>query len=165
MREAGNLRKEWRLKGAARAAENKTPMGRRPLFLGVFALFVFSLGFVSAGFTARETLEQRDAAQANLRVSQLQNRLATAALNARRGAFEPARLAASDFFTDLRAELERPECAFGAAQRAAVEPVLSERDAVVTLLARNDRAAGERLTDLYLEYVRAVNPSAAPRPQ
>jgi len=45
-----------------------------------------------------------------------------------------------------------------------VQPILSERDDVITLLARSDGAATERLTDLYLAYVAAVNPPVQKTP-
>jgi hypothetical protein len=156
MQEAGNLRKELKTK-----LEDKSgsPFWRRLAVYGAFLILVFLLGFVPSRLSERETLRQRDAAQANLRLSQLQNRLATAAISARRGEYEPARLAASDFFTDLRAEFDRPQSGFSAAQREALRPILDERDQLITLLARNDGQAVERLADLYINYARAVNPS------
>jgi hypothetical protein len=137
---------------------------KRIALWGGLLLFMFMLGFVPPWLSGRETLRQRDAAQANLRLSQLQNRLATAALNARRGEYEPARNAASDFFTDLRAEVDREESGFNRRQHKAVKAILTQRDEVITLLARSDAAAVERLTDLYLNYVQATNPSALKTP-
>lgn len=127
---------------------------------GLFLVFAFLLGFLPNWLSGRETLRQRDAAQANLRLSQLQNRLATAAINAGNGEYETARIAASNFFSDLRAEVERRESGFNNGQREAVQTVLAERDEVIELLARFDPAAVERLSDLYLNYVKAVNTPA-----
>jgi hypothetical protein len=126
---------------------------------GALFLFTFLLGFVAGWRSSRETSRQRDAAQANLRLSQLQNRLGTAAMNARRGNYEPARIAASDFFTDLRAEVNHQESGFSTRQLEAVKPLLAERDRVITLLARSDPAAVEQLTDMYLAYVQALSVS------
>lgn len=164
MQEARDLRKEMNLEVAADSKKRKSSFWQLVVVFGASLIFVFFLGLIPAWLSERETARQRDAAQANLRLSQLQNRLATAAINARRGEYEPARVAASDFFTDLRAEVDRQESAFDKRQREAVQPVLNERDELITLLARYDQAAAERLTDLYLNYVQAVNP-AAQKPQ
>lgn len=164
MQEARDLRKEMSLEVAADSKKRKSSFWQLVVVFGASLIFVFLLGLIPAWLSERETARQRDAAQANLRLSQLQNRLATAAINARRGEYEPARVAASDFFTDLRAEIDRHESAFSIRQREAVQPVLDDRDELITLLARYDQAAAERLMDLYLNYVQAVNP-AAQKPQ
>jgi len=159
MQEARNIRKEINWEAAPGSVNLKTSLLKRAALWGTLLFFGFILGFVPVWVSSREGARQRDAAQANLRVSQLQNRLATAAMHARRGDYEAARLATSDFFTDLRAELNRQESGFTTKQREAVQPILSERDAVIMLLARSDGAATDRLTQLYLAYVAAVTPS------
>jgi len=162
MQEARDFRKAIGLEAVTDS--DKPALLKRIALWGGLLFFIFTLGFVPPWLSGRETLRQRDAAQANLRRSQLQNRLATASINARRGEYESARGAASDFFTDLRAEVDRQESGFNWRQREAVKPILTERDEVITLLARSDPAAGERLTDLYINYVQAINPSAAKTP-
>jgi hypothetical protein len=130
--------------------------------LAVYAaalLIAFLLGLVPMWMSKGDTARQRDAAQANLRLSQLQNRLATAAVYARRGEYEPARLAASDFYTELRTETTRSKSALQPAQMESVMPILEQRDEVITLLARDDQAAGERLADLYLSFIQSLNPA------
>lgn len=150
---------------AGSAAEKKrTSYSRRIAVTVALLIFAFLLGSVPARLSEREAARQRDAAQLNLRISRLQNRLATAAINARRGEYEPARIAASDFFTDLRAEIARRESAFSTAQREAVKPILDERDELITMLARADGAAVERFMDLYLKYTQAISPPP-PKPQ
>jgi len=162
MQQARDLQKELSLKTKTKSGDKiSASPWLRPVIYGAFVILVFLLGFVPARLSERESLRQRDAAQANLRLSQLQNRLATAAISARRGEYEPARLATSDFFTDLRAEFDRPQSAFNGGQREALQPILDERDQLITLLARNDASAVERLADLYVNYARAVNPSPA----
>jgi len=133
---------------------------RRLLVILALLAIAFLAGLIPQWLSAREMSKQLNAAQGNLRLSQLQNRLGSAAINARRGEYEPARIAASDFFTDLRAELERRETTFNANQREAMEPLLNERDEIITQLARYDAGAGDNLANLYLSYARAVNPSA-----
>lgn len=160
MTKAENLQREGSLEIRSEAEKLKTPIWKLILIFAGLLLLAYLLGLIPAWFSERETARQRDAAQANLRISQMQNRLATAAINARRGEYEPARVAASDFFTDLRAEADRSESAFSTAQRDAVLSLLNQRDELITLLARYDQAAAERLMDLYLSYKEAVDPSA-----
>lgn len=164
MQETRDFRKEINLEAVTDSDKKESSFLKLIALWSGLLLFMFTLGFVPPWLSGRETLRQRDAAQSNLRLSQLQNRLATAALNARRGEYEPARVAASDFFTDLRAEVDRQESGFNRRQREAVKPILAERDEVITLLARSDAAAVERLTDLYLNYVQAINPPGAKTP-
>lgn len=130
--------------------------------IGIFAGVLFAaflLGLIPMWLSAREAAAQRDVAQERLRLSQLQNRLATSVIDARRGEYEPARQAASDFFTDLRTEIDRSRSSLSSQQREAVLPMLSQRDELITLLARNDPAAVDRLSDLYVVYRQTVNPS------
>ncbi len=157
MQEAKNSKRENILE-VATDENNKNSFWKRIAFFGGLLIFVFLLGLIPVWLSERETARQRDAAQANLRLSQLQNRLATAAINARIGEYEPARVAASDFFTDLRAEVDREESAFTVQQREAVKPILNERDDMITLLARHDQAAVGRFMDLYLSYTQAISP-------
>ena len=86
-------------------------------------------------------------------LAQTQNSLASSVIDARRGDYEPARLAASQFFTSLLAEVNKgDDSALNAAQRAAVQPLFSQRDEIITLLARSDPAAADRLSDLFASY-------------
>jgi hypothetical protein len=105
----------------------------------------------------RGAAAQRDAARRELRLSQTQVTLASAAIDARRGEYETARQTASDFFTALRTELDAGEDSpFSPRQREAATPLLERRDDIITLLARSDPASAERLSDLYVSYRAAV---------
>lgn len=103
---------------------------------------------------------ERDAAQQTLRLTQAENTLASAAILARRGDYEPAREAASTFYTNLRAELDRGDSLFSPSQREMVQPLLAQRDQMITLLARADPAVAERLSDAYLTHRRAMGTQA-----
>ncbi|HEX7316949.1 MAG TPA: hypothetical protein VF297_23810 [Pyrinomonadaceae bacterium] len=130
---------------------------RAGIYFGV-ALFVFLLGLVPMWLKAREASGQRDAARRELRLSRTQGTLASAAIDARRGEYETARQTASDFFTTLRGELDAgEESPLNARQRTAAAPLLASRDDIITLLARSDPAAADRLSDLYVSYRAAVN--------
>jgi hypothetical protein len=135
---------------------------RRILLYAAILLVVFLLGLVPMWMTARGHARERDAAQAALRISTLQNNLANAAIDARRGEYEPARQAASDFFTNLRAETDRGrDSAFNEAQQGNLRSIFDTRDDTITLLARNDPASADRLVDLYVKYRQAVGGAPA----
>jgi hypothetical protein len=116
----------------------------------VFAAFL--LGFLPMWLVARTRGNERNAAQQALRLAQIENALATATIQARRGDYEPARTAASTFYTNLRAELDRADSGFAVPSRDALQAVLAERDQMITLLARSDPAAAERLANTYISY-------------
>jgi hypothetical protein len=101
---------------------------------------------------ARTRANERDVVQQALRLTQLENGLAAAAIQARRGDYEPAREAASTFYTNLRAELDRSPSAFTLPQREMMQSLLTQRDQLITLLAHADPAVAERLADAYVSY-------------
>lgn len=53
--------------------------------------------------------------------------------------------------------MESETGAFNAKQLAAAQPILAQRDETITLLARNDAAAVDRLTDLYFAFMQMKN--------
>jgi hypothetical protein len=88
----------------------------------------------------------------------LQNNLASAVIDARRGDYEPARQTASQFFTSLRAEIDKGNTSnFTQAQREGMQPLFAGRDELITLLARSDPASAERLSDLFVVYRKIMN--------
>ena len=81
----------------------------------------------------------------------MENTLASAAIDARRGDYEPARQSASNFFTSLRAEIDKGNDSFlSRTQIAELQPVLAPRDEIITLVSRSDPASADRLSDLYV---------------
>ena len=120
----------------------------------VFAAFL--LGFGPMWLVARTRADERNAAQQALRLSQIENALAAATIQARRGDYEPARAAASTFYTTLRAELDRADSGFAVPSRDALQALLTERDQMITLLARSDPAVAERLANTYISYRQAA---------
>lgn len=130
---------------------------RRVILYGALLLGAFLLGLVPMWMTARERGRELIAAQIALRISTLQNTLASAAIDARQGRYEPARQAASEFFTNLRTELDRGrDSIFTEAQQNVLRPVFDTRDDTITLLARGDPASSDRLTELYNTYRQAI---------
>jgi hypothetical protein len=142
--------------GATRGFTVPVTLKRVGVYLAA-ALLIFLLGLVPMWLKARGAASQRDAARRELRLSRTQVTLASAAIDARRGEYETARQTASDFFTSLRAELDAgQESSLTARQREATAPLLGRRDEIITLLARSDPAAAERLSELYVSYRAAV---------
>ena len=112
-----------------------------------------------------QAIRQLQSSQREARLRQTQNQIASAAIDARRGDYEPARQAISNFFTQLGAETNQSEDSiFTAEQRERLKPLLLQRDEVITLLARSDPAAADRLTDLYVVYRRESNSALPPAP-
>ncbi len=128
------------------------PWRRIALYATLSAGF-FLLGFVPMWWWGNNAIEQRDVAQREVRLSQLQNTLAAAMVDAQRGEYEPARQLTSDFYTNLRSQTDAANASiFTPTQRETLRPLLAERDEVITLLARSDRAAVDRLFAIYSSY-------------
>lgn len=135
------------------SAKNQSSALKRIGIYAAILVAVFLLGLIPMWLSARERSSERDAAQRSLRVSQMQNRLASAAIDARRGEYEQARNAASDFFTNLRTEVDRTQDrALTTDQNTRAETILATRDDIITLLARNDPASVDRLSDAYVAF-------------
>ena len=130
---------------------------RRLILYATVLLVVFLVGLVPMWLRSRTYARERDAAQASLQISNLQNMLANSAIDARRGEYEPARQAASDFFTKLGTEMARgSDSVFNEAQRNALRSMFERRDDLITLLARSDPASADRLVDFYTKYRQAT---------
>src|ERR1041384_4832165 len=122
------------------------------------SLGFFLLGFVPMWLRAGDAVEQRDVAQREVRLRQLQDTLATAMVDVHRGEYEPARQATSDFYTNLRHQIDAGNASiFTVSQREKLRPLLAERDEVITLLARSDPAAVDRLFSIYSTYKKLNN--------
>jgi len=131
---------------------------RRVTIYAVLVLVAFLLGVVPMWLKYRECSVTLSEAEQQLGLARRQNTLASAVIDARRGDYEPARLAASGFFTSLRAETDRGnESALSQAQPEGVQVLFNQRDEIITLLARGDPAAADRLSDLYVSYREIIN--------
>jgi len=140
-----------------RGSHKSTHVMRRLIIYAGVLLVVFLLGLVPMWLQARASAGRLADAERRLTLVGMQNNLASAAFDARRGDYEPSRQAASQFFTSLRAEIDKGATSdFTQAQRAGVQPLLAGRDEVITLLARSDPASADRLSELYVAYRKAV---------
>jgi hypothetical protein len=134
-----------------------TPVARRFIIYGAVLLVVFLLGFVPMWLKARQCAGSLAEADRRLFLVRVEHDLATAAIDARRGEYEPARQAASQFFTSVRAEIDEGDASdLTQAQRQGVTPLLASRDELITLLARGDPASADRLSELYVKYRAAM---------
>ena len=131
---------------------------RRLFIYAVLLLVVFLFGFVPMWLKCREYSSSLTETSHQLSIARIENALASAVIDARRGDYEPARQAASNFFTSLRAETDRGnDSAFSQTQRDGLLPLFVRRDETITLLARNEPVSADRLSDLYVSYRKIMN--------
>ena len=135
-----------------------TALMRRGIIYVTLLIVTFLLGFVPMWLKSRECSGNLSEVENQLNLARIQNSLASAVIDARRGDYESARQSASDFFTSLRevTELEA-ELGLSQAQKESMQLLLNERDGIITLLARGDLASADRLSDLYVAYQEIMN--------
>jgi hypothetical protein len=86
------------------------------------------------------------------------NNLSESVIDARSGDYEPARQAASEFFTALRTQVDKEENQiFTTNHRQSLRGLLTQRDDIITILARDDAAAADRLSDFYVAYLKIMS--------
>lgn len=116
-------------------------------------ILAFLIGYVPMLLKSADCSNSLSAATRQLTLAGAQNNLASAAIDARRGDYESARQSASIFFTSLQAEVSKEaDSSLSQAQKAAAGPLSGRRDEIISLLARNDPAATEQLSDLYVSF-------------
>jgi Na+-transporting NADH:ubiquinone oxidoreductase subunit NqrC len=131
---------------------------QRYLIYAAVLLIVFLLGLVPMWLKSRTAANSLADAQHQLALAKMQNDLASAVIDARRGDYEPARQALSRFFTSLRADLDQGNSSnYTDAQRNSLQSMFAGRDELITLLARSDPAAADRLSDMFLAYRKTMN--------
>lgn len=131
---------------------------RRFVLYVALLLLAFLLGFVPMWLKSRACASRLAKAERQSSLARMENSLVSAAMDARRGDFETARVAASDFFTALRAATSTDvDSAFSQAQKDGAQPLLAQRDQIITLLSRGDVASEDLLSDLYVSYRELVN--------
>jgi len=138
---------------AARKPLKTTHFMRRVILYASLALVFFLLGFFPTWLKSRESSAGLAAARQQISLASIQNAAGLAAISAQRGDYEPALQATSSFFAGLRAESgKRSGSALTPAQIAAVEPLFTQQDELIALLARRDPASAAKLSDLYASY-------------
>ena len=127
---------------------------RYAIYAGVL-LVVFLLGLIPMWLKARTAANSLTETEHQLTLCKMQSDLGSAVIDARRGDYEPARQALSRFFTSLSAE--RDSSNYTEAQRNNLQPLFASRDELITLLARNDPASADKLSDLFVAYRKTMN--------
>jgi hypothetical protein len=123
----------------------------------VVILAAFLIGFIPMWLKAHENASKLAGVERELQVSRMQNTFASAVIDARRGDYEQARQGASQFFASLGAESDLgSNSALTQTQREGLHSLFTGRDDLITLLARGDPAAADRLSDLYVAYREAM---------
>ena len=135
-----------------------TSSSRRVIIYAGVLIVIFLLGFIPMWLKARERAASLAQSEHQLILVRMQSNLASAVIDARRGEYEPARKEASQFFTELRAEIDKGATSnLTQSQRDGVQQLLAGRDEIITLLARSDPASADRLSDLYVSYRKIMN--------
>ncbi|MBA3767996.1 MAG: hypothetical protein H0W99_13640 [Acidobacteria bacterium] len=135
-----------------------TSLSGRVVIYAAVLIVVFLLGFIPMWLKARERAASLAQSEHQLTLVRMQNNLASAVIDARRGDYEPARQETSQFFNALRAEVDKGDASnLTQSQRDGVQQLLAGRDDLITLLARSDPASADRLSDLYLSYRKIMN--------
>jgi hypothetical protein len=131
---------------------------RRFVIYVALLLLAFLLGLVPMWWVNSRCSSSLAEAERQTSLARMENSLASAAIYAERGDYETARLAASDFFTALRTVTANGvDSGLSEAEIAGLQPLLTRRDEIVTLLARGDTASADLLSDLYVSYRELVN--------
>jgi hypothetical protein len=122
-------------------------------------LAAFLAGLVPMWLKSSRLEGELDRSRRQLRREQIELKLARAVLDARHGDYEGARKGMESFFNVLTAELD---LGIGSALSENafydLQPLLDERDEIITLLARGDPAAVGRLAEAYVLFRQASGP-------
>jgi len=112
---------------------------------------VFLLGFLPQWLKARDEAAGRVKAERALTLMRMVKDLGSAAIDARRGQYEAARLETSSFFTAAAFEIDqREKSPLSKQQLETLAPLLASRDELITMLARSDAASADRLSNLFV---------------
>ena len=126
---------------------------RRWLIWPALIAAAFLVGLLPMWWSKSNVSAELDRTNLELRRQEHLNTLSAAAVYARRGEYETARQSASQFFTDMQAELDNAESkTLTPQERTQLPQLLASRDDIITLLSRADPASAERLSDIYVEY-------------
>jgi hypothetical protein len=131
---------------------------RRFILYVALLLLAFLLGLVPMWWLNSQCSSSLAEAERQSSLARMENSLASAAIYAQRGDYETARQAASDFFTSLRTETNKGvDSALSQAEITSLQPLVTQRDEIITLLARGDATSADLLSDLYVSYRTNVN--------
>lgn len=143
-------------------------MNKWLMWVGIAAgalLIAFLLGFVPMWLQKRAISSELETIKHQLRKSEIRGLLTTALVETNRGEYESGRKNASEFFTLLRAEIDKEDSgSLTKTERDKLKSVMDNRDSTVTMLAQRDQASIQRLTDIYFNYQEIVGKQIAVEP-
>lgn len=128
------------------------------MFVGIAIVLVFVAAMVTQVLRTRGVRAELAAVRAENAQLRTETFVGGAAAEALQGRYEPARVLASRFFTDLQTRM----LSLPAEERGPLQALLDRRDATITLLSRGDPAAGPALVRLVTDY-RALRAAPAER--
>ena len=128
---------------AATAGDSVNNTRMKRLYLIAIGV-AFLVGLIPMWLLAHSRAVELDAAYKKIAAYQLSDMISMSAMYARKGEYENARKNASTFFTQLRSTFDSGDN-LSSEEREALRPVLEQRDQIITLLARSDPAAVDRL--------------------
>ncbi len=120
-------------------------------------ILAFAIGFGWQYSHARRYSIDLQTAKYELELQTLVATLGAATIDAQRGAYEPARQHASDFFT----QLEKEKLTAPLSAQPEMTNIASQRDPIITALSRNDSQSGQLLTGLFTRLRVALGQDAA----
>lgn len=127
----------------------------RWMITGILVVLAFLLGSGLQFFRANRLADELATTEHVLAFTRMEAALGAATIEAQRQSFETSRQLASEFFTQLQAHVDNaPEAA-----QAELRGLLSERDAIITMLSRFDAQSGNVLSRAFLQYRGVVGSS------
>ena len=130
------------------ATAHRPDRSRLLLWVAIAVVLLFIAAMVTQYVRTRQVRAELTAVRTQLALARTEATIGAAAAEAQQGRYEPARQLASRFFTGL----QRKIAAAPTAERAALQAILDQRDATITLLSRGDPAATARLVRLVTQY-------------
>ena len=137
---------------------DRSTVPRWLMLVGIAIVLVFVAAMVTQVLRTRGVRAELAAARAENAQLRTETFVGAAAAEALQGRYEPARVLASRFFTDLQTRM----LALPADERGPLQALLDRRDATITLLSRGDPAAGPALVRLVTDF-RALRAAPAER--
>ena len=128
------------------------------LLLIAAILIAFLIGYGWQRIRANGIQEQLATTERALEVQRIESTLGAAAIEAQRGSYEIARQHASNFFTDLQAEVD----SMAADAQPEMRELLARRDALITGLSRSDPQSGPQLAQMFVRYRAALGEPVGP---
>lgn len=132
--------------------------------LAVLAVIVaFLAGFLPQWNRANGLDDELATARQELRMARLEGRIGAALTESLRSNYERARQLMTEAFSEMERELDSGRIT-DPSQQQALRQILAQRDEIVTLLARAEPEAQQRLMLLFTRYFEAVDPAARRAP-